>query len=240
MIKIIDNFLDLKTVNELYNDWPSKDHKCWYKRTDLFQSNQYGCNKKELIPESINNILKYFQSDEFINYINSFLNIKNLSKDPVLHGGGIVQYGRNGHLDLHLDYDIHPLTKKQRRANILLYLEKDWKKEYNGALEFYNGNKLINKVYPKFNRLVIFEVNDNTWHGFPQKLECPENKFRKSINVYYVTEPIKDKCNRPRAYFIPGPLDENNKIINKKKWQEKDFAERDNYLNKVNIKQYKK
>lgn len=60
MIKIIDNFLDLKIVNKLYNDWPSRDHKCWYKRTDLFQSNQYGCNKKELIPESINNILKYF------------------------------------------------------------------------------------------------------------------------------------------------------------------------------------
>lgn len=240
MIKVIDNFLSEKIINKIVKDWPDSDNNCWYKRTDLFQSNQYGCNKKNLIPNSILKTLDYFQSDEFINFINKYLNIKNLTKDEVLHGGGIVQYGRNGHLDLHLDYDIHPLTKKQRRANILLYLNKDWKEEWNGELEFYNGNKLIKKVYPKFNRLVIFEVNDSTWHGFPKKLNCPKNIYRKSINVYYVTEQIKEKCERPRAYFIPGPINKDGEIINLKNWKKEDFENRDKYLKNIKINQYKK
>jgi Rps23 Pro-64 3,4-dihydroxylase Tpa1-like proline 4-hydroxylase len=240
MIKIIDNFLDEKLLIEIEKNWPDKNSKCWYKRTDSFQKNQYGCNKKDLIPDCINNLLDYFNSEEFIKYINSFLNIKNLKSDDVLHGGGITQYGKDGYLDLHLDYDIHPLTKKQRRANILLYLNKDWKEDWGGALELYNKDKFIDKVYPKYNRLVIFEVDENSWHGFPKPLKCPENEFRKSINVYYVTEPIKKHCDRPRAYFVPGPLDSNNKHLNIKNWGIETFKKRDEYLKNVYIKQYNK
>ena len=43
--------------------------------------------------------------------------------------------------------------------------------------KLYNGNKLIDKIYPKFNRLVIFEVNDNSIHGFPEHLKCPSDVF---------------------------------------------------------------
>ena len=96
--------------------------------------------------------------------------------------------------------------------------------------KLYNGNKLIDKIYPKFNRLVIFEVNDNSIHGFPEHLKCPSDVFRRSVNVYYVTDPSINECKRPRAYFLPGPLDENNNIINTKKWGEKEYKMRDDYL----------
>lgn len=87
---------------------------------------------------------------------------------------------------------------------------------------------------------MIFEVDENSWHGFPKPLKCPENEFRKSINVYYVTEPIKKHCDRPRAYFVPGPLDSNNKHLNIKNWGIETFKKRDEYLKNVYIKQYNK
>ena len=67
--------------------------------------------------------------------------------------------------------------------------------------------------------------------GFPEKLECPDNIFRKSINVYYVTNPDYKIPKRQRAYFLPGPLDENCIPLNKKSWNEENFKERNNYCN---------
>ena len=239
MYKIIDDYLTNEELNIIEKYWPNENDTCWYKRTDLFQKNQFGCNNKDKIPKKLLKIINKFQSNDFVNFVSSTLGIKNLKKDNQLHGGGIVQYGKDGYLDLHLDYDIHPLTKKHRRANILLYLTKDWKEEYNGALKLYDGELLIDTIYPKYNRLVIFSVDDNSWHGFPEPLKCPNNIFRKSINVYYVTESIKKTCDRPRAYFVPGPP-KNNSFENIKNWSKEDFEIRDSYIKNIQIKQYKK
>ena len=34
------------------------------------------------------------------------------------------------------------------------------------------------KTYPKFNTAIIFQTNDYSWHGLPEKIMCPENVFR--------------------------------------------------------------
>lgn len=228
-VKIIDNFLPEIQVQRLLKAWPDKNWDGWYKRSDLFQNNQYGCNNYEIIPCELKEIIDYFNSDKFIEMINTYLNIDGLKKDEHLHGAGIVQYGKDGYLDLHLDYDIHPKTGMQRKANILYYLNEEWNEEWNGDLKIYEKNKLVHEVYPKFNRLVIFSVDDYSVHGFPEKLECPDNIFRKSINVYYVTNPDYKIPKRPRAYFLPGPFDENSIPLNKKSWNEKNFTERNLY-----------
>ena len=55
MIKVIDNYLDNDLAEKLHELWPNENDNCWYKRSDLFQSNQYGCNKKELMPKFLSN-----------------------------------------------------------------------------------------------------------------------------------------------------------------------------------------
>src|SRR3989338_9405591 len=103
MYKVIDNFLPIETADKLYNDWPKEDNTCWYKRTDLFQKNQYGCNNPDLFPKSIKDVIDYFQSNEFIEFLTNETDVHDLQKDEFLHGGGIVQYGTGGYLDKHLD-----------------------------------------------------------------------------------------------------------------------------------------
>ena len=72
---------------------------------------------------------------------------------------------------------------------MITFLNKDWQPEFNGQIEFWNKDMsaCARKVEPVFNRTVIFKTSDNTWHGHPDPLRCPQGTFRKSLAVYYYT-----------------------------------------------------
>ena len=42
-----------------------------------------------------------------------------------LNGGGLHSIRRGGYLDIHTDFNFHPTTKKNRRLNLLFYLNED-------------------------------------------------------------------------------------------------------------------
>ena len=66
----------------------------------------------------------------------SFLTNKETFVDPKNHGGGLHQGKKNSFLDMHLDYNYHPLNQNWwREMNLLLYLNKDWKNSYGGHLK---------------------------------------------------------------------------------------------------------
>lgn len=72
-------------------------------------------------------------------------------------------------------------------------MNKNWKDEYNGHLELWdfknnNKGKLLEKISPIFNRAVIFETNEISYHGHPHPLNTPKNINRKSIATYYYTK----------------------------------------------------
>ena len=57
-----------------------------------------------------------------------------------------------------------------------------------------------------FNRAVIFNITDNAYHGHPEPLNCPDNKARYSMALYYFTEdrPEAENQTRPSAlWFFP-------------------------------------
>jgi len=92
-------------------------------------------------------------------------------------------------LMMHLDYEKHPYTDRQRRLNIILYLSKDWSPEWNGATELWNKDmsKKVVQSDVVFNRAIIFQTNEESWHGLPEKIMCPKRILRKSLGFYYVS-----------------------------------------------------
>ena len=86
--------------------------------------------------------------------------------------------------------------------NLLLYLNHDWKSEYNGDLEFWDENMMECKVttVPIFNRCVIFKTEEKTFHGHPNPLTCPKDMSRKSLILYYFTERDKNIEVHPTDY----------------------------------------
>ena len=39
---------------------------------------------------------------------------------------------------MHLDYSIHPISGKERRVNLIVYLNKDWKEEFLGEVQLWD------------------------------------------------------------------------------------------------------
>jgi hypothetical protein len=111
----------------------------------------------------------------------------------------------DGFLDLHLDCDVHPKTGLRRAMNAILFIDP-WRVEWGGQLELWDTSSqpIQVSITPQFNRLVIFETNDHSYHGVPRPIRAPMGVFRRSLAVYWWER--GDWVNRrPRAKFVALP-----------------------------------
>jgi Rps23 Pro-64 3,4-dihydroxylase Tpa1-like proline 4-hydroxylase len=120
----------------------------------------------------------------------SLIKIENLIPDPYFAGGGLNVTVSGGLLDVHVDGNYHDPTGLNRRINAIVYLNPGWQPGWGGEFGIYDstGDKLIKKVEPIFNRLVIFDTNDYSFHGLPDPLNFPKDHARRSIILYYYTK----------------------------------------------------
>ena len=125
----------------------------------------------------------------FLQYLEQLTGISGLIPDPYLAGGGLHETHRGGHLMVHADYNKHPELNLDRRLNIIIYLNKDWQEAYGGHLELWDRalTRCEKTVLPVAGRAVIFSTKQDSWHGHPHPLTCPEENSRKSMALYYYT-----------------------------------------------------
>jgi Rps23 Pro-64 3,4-dihydroxylase Tpa1-like proline 4-hydroxylase len=132
-------------------------------------------------------LLYHLNSITFLEFLSAVTGIANLIPDPSFEGGGLHQIVRGGKLAIHADFNRHRNYNLDRRLNLLLYLNKDWRDEYGGHLQLWDRDmsRCEAKVLPLFNRVMIFGTTDFTYHGHPDPLQCPESMTRKSLALYY-------------------------------------------------------
>lgn len=204
---VLDNFLNPEILEEALKEFPGLDPQNWI-NYQHYNENKYGKNKIESFPETIKTIFGELNSERFVRFISTLSGISNLQVDWTLEGGGLHQSKRGGYLNMHADFTAHPHNLKwQRRINLLVYLNKDWQESYKGHLELWDKEmkKCIKKVLPVFNRAVIFNTDEDSFHGHPHPLNCPEEVTRKSFALYYFTEhkfPVKAVSTNYQA--LPG------------------------------------
>ncbi|TYO60757.1 2OG-Fe(II) oxygenase, partial [Bradyrhizobium hipponense] len=124
-----------------------------------------------------------------LGFLERLTGIEGLIPDPYLLGGGLHMIPRGGRLAIHADFNIHKKLRLDRRLNLLLYLNYDWKEEWGGALELWDKDvKTKERAYlPIANRMVVFSTTDTAYHGHPDPLRSPKGKYRRSIALYYYT-----------------------------------------------------
>jgi hypothetical protein len=49
----------------------------------------------------------------------------------------------------------------------------------------------------------LFDTTQNSWHGLPENLTCPDGEYRKSLAVYYLQIPVV-ATDRQKALFAPN------------------------------------
>jgi len=101
-------------------------------------------------------------------------------------GYGLHQGAHNSFLDIHIDYNLHPVKKRHRKLNFILFLNKQWEKDWGGNLELWDDKvqNCIQSISPLFNRCVIFECSEISYHGY-SRISVPGDITRKSYYQYY-------------------------------------------------------
>jgi 2OG-Fe(II) oxygenase superfamily len=185
----IDDFLPHEIAHKLYQDFPIPDVSC-RTHNNPNTSRSFQDNTSLLKPD-----LRLFSlmiaSREFILFLEKLTGIDCLIPDPYMIGGGAMMSGNGDFLKIHQDFNWHHKLQLHRRVNALFYLSLDWQKEYGGELELWDDSKPVKKIFPKFNRLVVFNT-PNANHGQPHKLEIPERIYRRVFSAFYYTSRAND------------------------------------------------
>ena len=188
---IIENFFNNNFLDEILRQFPNLSD---IKKTTKYQNKnevKFGNNEYEKFPEKIKILFDFLNSNFFLNFLQNLTGIKEkLIADKELNGGGMHEIKKGGLLKIHSDFNKHPNLKLDRRLNVLIYLNKNWKEEYGGHLEFWDKEMKYckTKILPIFNRMVVFSTTDFSNHGHPDPLNCPDLVSRKSIATYYYSD----------------------------------------------------
>ena len=198
---VLDNFINSAAAMQCFKELKSTDYwqtedsnnaymaphqvSKWFTPWDSDSTKQL-----QYVTPTVHNTFQYFNSKLFLSYLEDLTGIQGLMGDPGFSGGGAHKIRNGGKLSLHVDFNIHSETKYFRVLNLLLYLNPQWEKEWEGALELWDldNKKLSDKIYPIFNRAVIFTLSDKSVHGHPVPLKTPEGIERYSLALYYYIE----------------------------------------------------
>ncbi len=182
-------FLEPGAALEIAHEFPGLETAAWT-RYKHHNENKVGLTKRCLFPPLLGEAVDELNSPEFVDWLSQITGIPGLMADPSLEGGGLHQSGPGGFLNIHTDFNTHHYHKHwQRRVNLILYLNPNWREEWGGSIELWDRHvrNCVVKIPPLFNEALIFQTDDSSYHGFPEPLRCPPGESRKSIALYYYT-----------------------------------------------------
>jgi Rps23 Pro-64 3,4-dihydroxylase Tpa1-like proline 4-hydroxylase len=156
------------------------------------------------------------RSDKFLRLLAQITGIPDLLYDPHYAGGGTHDNRHGQDLDPHVDFNRHPVEGWHRRLNLIVYLNQEWHEAWGGFLQLHSDPRAeddqVSAIAPRFNRCVIFETTESSWHGF-SRIALPEDRrdsSRKSVALYFYTRerPAEETAGTHSTIYVDRPLPE--------------------------------
>lgn len=184
---VYDNLFDEELLTKVIEEFEEGD-KQWKEFATAYEK-KLQMNKDVNLQPITRALVHNLNSEPFLNFLEKLTGIEGLVPDPYLEGGGLHKIPRGGKLGIHVDFNKHKKMGVYRRINVLIYLNKDWLEEYGGHFELWDGaqGQCHQKILPIFNRMAIFSTTADSFHGHPHPLNCPEDRNRISLALYYYT-----------------------------------------------------
>jgi Rps23 Pro-64 3,4-dihydroxylase Tpa1-like proline 4-hydroxylase len=213
---VIDDFLTPAFAEQLLRDFPAFDAQR--------AKNELGKAGLKAVQEKLAGVSPVyaqldgiFQSDDFRTLVGGLTGIPALLYDADYFGGGTHENLHGQELDAHVDFNVLPERQWHRRLNAIIYLNKDWQADWGGALELHSDpwspdKNTVKSVVPLFNRCVIFETSERSWHAF-NRIVLPsdeQQRSRKSVALYYYTadRPADEIAPAHSTFYVHRPLPE--------------------------------
>lgn len=208
---VIEDFLALDAAEALFHYFPA---------IDQMKTHYHGINEKKSEHSGYKNLEACFaqlhlalSSQQFINWLQQVTHIDLLQVIDDRLGYGLHQGANQSFLDIHIDYNLHPIKKLYRKLNLIIFLNPKWESGWGGHLELWDADvkNCVQSIAPAFNRCVVFECSDISYHGY-SKIKVPEGITRKSIYQYYFT-PAPQHISFHDTIFKPKPEDSKTKKV---------------------------
>lgn len=200
---IIDNFFPEHIAQALADQYPKSSDEgiTWKSHINSNVSRRFVEDTRSMTP-LLRAFASVLNSRQFLLFLETISGIESLICDPYFIGGGAMMSGAGEFLKIHADFNWHHKLQAHRRLNALFYLTPGWNSEWGGDLELWSTDmtRLVRSVQPIFNRVVIFEVNDDSNHGQPRPLTTPSGVARRVFSAFYYTT-RKDEHEWDKPHF---------------------------------------
>lgn len=210
---VIENFLSADFAQNLFDTFPAFD------RGNSVGDNGEAAGKSTLervrqIGPAYARLDDAIKSPGFLGAIETLTGMQGLLYDPWYLGGGTHENREGMSLDPHVDFNLHPSERWHRRLNLIVYLNPGWEAAWGGCLELFRDPYVdaqpSRQIVPAFNRCVIFETSERSWHAFNQIRLPPErrNRTRRSIAIYLYSKdrPAEQTAPRHTTYYVNRQL----------------------------------
>ena len=186
---VLDGLFDDAELEAVLCEFPARQSMQWMEFDNPLEKKLGYFHAHSRVSKTVRDFLNEMNGFETLLWLEALTGIDGLIPDPYFGGGGLHQIEPGGFLKVHADFNVHPKLKLDRRLNMLIYLNKDWKEEWSGHLELWDRDRRTcrQRILPIFNRTVIFSTTDTSWHGHPHPLASPPGVTRKSVSLYYYT-----------------------------------------------------
>lgn len=202
---VLNNLVDPDLLNSVVDEFP--DLESAQPNTRVKYANPLEIKHITSGPSNIGprtqSLIDYLNSQEWLDILQKLTGIPEpLIADPQLMGGGLHSSPQGGLLKLHIDFNKHYATGYDRRINLLLYLNKDWHEDWGGNIELWEHGfddkgditaeqRWVSEL-PTFNKMVIFNTTETSLHGHPDPNQCPPDRKRMSLAMYYYSKGRSD------------------------------------------------
>lgn len=188
---VIDDFLDASFANHVfaaYPDYGQAKRMGGFEFLAVNEKLKVQVTDRNKFPDAVKTLADALSGEPFLKQLEYITGIPTLLADAEFNGGGMHLTGPSGRLDVHVDFNLLGETRLHRRLNILVYLNQQWDKSWGGEIELWDKDvkKCWHSMQPVFNRCVVFETSEISYHGVAP-ITCPEGFVRRSFAAYYYT-----------------------------------------------------
>lgn len=214
---VLDDILDNEQALEIQTEILSIPYNRWDRYENPFEQKNTLRDKHNL-PIQTTELFKYLNCPYFLDQLTKLSGYEIL-EDKSRNWWGIHIFNHNDKLDIHVDAGRHPVNGLKKLITLGIYFSYHWSSSNGGNIEFWKGtnasdnnailDSCIVSIEPKFNRLILFECNDYSWHGAPEPCKYFNDEQRIFLTCSYLADIPQDTPhltnNRKKAFFIAKP-----------------------------------
>lgn len=159
----IDDLLPENLAREIYAAFPALDEM---RLMSSFREQKYTSKAFDKFDALVLDVSLALQAPEVIQTVEKITGVKDMVGDPHFYAGGLSAMATGQFLNPHIDNSHDGDRRNYRVLNLLYYVTPDWAQESGGNLELWDLKvKERVEIHSKFNRLVLMETNETSWHS---------------------------------------------------------------------------